>query len=145
MRVVTSYECEICDSSYETVEEARACEALGLPEAMPFLPWDREIPCFGENGVEWAKIERVHLAKPSHWHEWWLSVSPHVYPSHNLEPCSLVPAEAFDPRKGYDAFRYRCTPKDWQTWLDTMAAYGFRRGECSQYLLAHVERERVAT
>lgn len=138
MKVVTSYQCELCDSTYETAEEARACEALGLPEPMPFLSWDREIPCFGENGVEWAKIEAVYLAKPSHWHEWWLAVSPKVYPSHNLQS-HLVPAEAFDPRKGYDAFRYRCTPKDRQTWLDAMGAYGFRREECSPYLLGHIE------
>ncbi len=141
MKVITRYVCELCDTEFNTESEARACEAHGLPEPMPFLPWDVEIPAFGENGVEWIKLHSVHVEERFGGHRWALITSPSVHLSHNADPESpLIPASAFDPRRGWDAFRYECTPADLATWKKAMSDYGFEESEANEFIRTNIQR-----
>lgn len=134
MRSVTFYECEICDEQYLTEDDARKCEAQGLPEPMPFLPWDRPVPAFGESGVKYGQLKGVYIRCGFGQHEWWLDCTPYVYVSHNIES-SLTPARAFDPRYGWDAFRYTKTPEDLRVWEETLASYGFQESDVDSWLM----------
>lgn len=158
MRIESVYFCEICNTEYHDEAEALACEATGFPLPMPFLKLNTLIPAFGENGVCWGRIRIVHIL-PGHnegvhflGHQWWLSVSacliteknkPIYAPSnvnHNLGGYGsvsegLIPAKAFDPREGYDAFRYNVSPEDYDVWETTMLSYGFKFSEASEYVM----------
>jgi len=139
MRVVTSYQCEICEEVYDSPVLAQQCEALGLPAPMPFIPLDKPVPAFGESGVAWAKIRRVGVQRRLSSHEWWVATDPFIHVSHNLEG-ALVPAYAFDPRHGMDAFRYACSISDALVWQRTLADYGFTQGDASPWLAERIQQ-----
>ncbi len=144
MKVNTLYQCEICGTEYQTREDADSCEAWGLPDPMPFLPWDKEIPAFGESGVRWGRLTGVfvrnHAGSPHDHHEWGVYVDPYVHVSHNLDSDDAgPPARAFDPREGFDAFRYidKDNPGEHlRVWEETMKEYGFDDKDVDEMLMA---------
>lgn len=139
MRAIQLFECEICNEQYDNEEGARACEALGFPEPMPFLPLDEVIPAFGEDGVNSGQIIAVRVQGSTFYrkHRWEVCTTPYVYVSHNLEG-SWIPAAAFDPRHGWDPFRYVCTPEDAAAWEQAMQRYGFSNDEVPADILAKI-------
>lgn len=139
MLILQRYQCEICSEVFDTERGARACEAYGLPAPMPWFPlWER-IPAFGENGVEWASAEGVYPVRSWLGHAWALS---NVYPwpslSHNQRADGPIMAEWFDPRRGYDAFRYGATEEDLRIWEAAMARHGFPESSASEWVRDHV-------
>lgn len=133
MRALTRYQCEICGAEYDDREVAVACEALGLPPPLPFLPWDRKIPCFGESRVEYARLVAVcvgrdfgdwvsvcHLrdlaASGEPGHVWHVETDSPIAVSHNFVDDRLRPAAAFDPRCTWSGFRYFGSPEDLEVW-----------------------------
>jgi hypothetical protein len=142
MREVPTYVCEICGEAYSLREDALRCEANGLPEPMPFLPFGVEVPVFGEDGINHAVVSDVQIRNHmGHSHEWWLYAVPQPFVSHNLSydiSRGWTPAEAFDPRKGYDAFRYQCSDSDFDVWMKTLKAYGFKPEDAEPYIREHV-------
>lgn len=144
MKVIERYVCEICGTDYPRPENAIACESTGMPDPMPFLPQaPRAAPAFGEDGVVHAVILEPIIRPSVLEHEWWLATSPLIHMSHNLSSDEgLVPARAFDPRHGIDAFRYACSRADLKIWEDTMRAYGFDESEATSFVRTKVEAAR---
>lgn len=158
-----TYLCELCLSEYSTPKDAQRCEAKGLPSPVPYLPWGKDIPAFGEDGILHGEIESVFLVNTfglAHApHEWWCELKrkgPHhckgFYPSdvsHNLSGSDgdSIPVSVFDPRQGYDFARYeRGQRLDWVLeWEATMQAYGFRVEEAADHMLGVIERLRTGT
>ena len=144
MRTIERYVCEICGSEYADREDALVCEAAGLPEPMPFLPLDREIPFFGENGVVYAQIRSLVIRSSGpigQGHKWWAYTEPFAYVSHNLgDTNGLVPLQAADPRHGWDAFRYECSTNHACVWRYTMNQYGFLESEADASILEAIEQ-----
>ena len=140
MLIVTTYVCEICGSEYQTADDAGACEALGLPDPLPFLPMGERIPLFGENGVEWATIVWVGVERRSYEavHRWVVAATPRPFVSHNLPDDSPIPASAFDPRYGYDAFRYGDSLEDIRVWRSALERYGFTEADVCPLVLERV-------
>jgi hypothetical protein len=142
MRTITRYACEICGSEFDSEAEAHKCEAAGFPEPMPFLALGVKVPAFGENGVEWAEITGVYISGSSFRpgdHSWICKTDPDLGLSHNRGYDFYdTPASAFDPRRGWDAFRYTCTTEDAAAWRAAMRDYGFKEEEASEYVLSNV-------
>lgn len=135
MRTNAVYTCEICGETYGVAADAIACEALGLPAPMPYLPWDRKVPLFGENGVEHAQILWVRIVRNFRAHAWLVYTRPWVFVSHNLmDNDQGIPASAFDPREGVDAFRYDGDADDVATWERALREYGFAEDEASEWV-----------
>lgn len=159
MRETKQYQCEICSAEYDTPECAEACESSGLPAPMPFLPWDREIPCFGEMSIQHARLLAVEVgctvgdwyplgmiqsaAAEGKCHEWRVNTSPWVLVSHNLDDATWRPARAFDPRQGVDTFRYFGTVRDLAMWERTMRDYGLDEKDAGDYVMEGVRRMRA--
>lgn len=137
-----TYVCEICDESYGWPEDALACEAHGLPEPMPFLPLGTRVPAFGANGIEWAKILGVGVwaPRPTEGHRWIVVATPRPTLTHKRDYNDPVPATAFDPRHGYDAFRYGATLADVAVWSDTLRRYGFTEADATRYVRDNVRQ-----
>ena len=139
MKTITRYACEICGTEFLHAEDAERCEAEGLPEPMPFLRFGEKLPAFGEDGVEWGEVRGVYVVGRG-WapggHEWVLDTVPRLHLSHNRDPeSSGTPAHAFDPRSGWDAFRYSCTSGDVDAWRKAMRDYGFQESEVAASIL----------
>jgi hypothetical protein len=139
MRTIARYACEICNTEYTTPTEALACEALGLPEPMPWLPLDRAIPAFGENGVEWASIDRIYIVRGHHCHAWMASTDPYIGLSHNQTENDIY-IDAFDPRAGWDMFRYSATPEDLAIWQRCMREYGLKMEDVGEWAKGRIEK-----
>jgi hypothetical protein len=121
---------------------------------MPFLPWDHEIPCFGESRIEYARLVAVKItctmnerytlqeiqeaAARGQCHTWRLRTTPWVSASHNLDSEAWRPAYVFDPRHGLDAFRYFAAPEDLATWERALNDYGFEEEEVDAPLMERV-------
>jgi hypothetical protein len=139
MRIKPYYVCELCQEEHETEEDARTCEARGIPAPMPFLPLGEEIPAFGENHTAIAKIVQVRLSR--RWHHWEVFADPFIYLNHNSAGVDdWVPACSFDPRCGWDGFRYGCSKEDAAIWRAAMARYGFKESESGDRILAEVRK-----
>ena len=154
MKLILRYRCEICGTEYDDYLQAQACEALGLPEPMPFLPWDKPIPAFGENGVEWAQLRSVRIRRTGYdgtdltnprlmkgdvQHIWWVTTEPWVCVSHNFTDDDYMnwrPARAFDPRFGWSPFRYERGIFSLRVWETTLQSYGFSPDDCSDDMKA---------
>ncbi len=144
MRVISKYVCEFCNTQYDTEAEARACEASGYPEPMPWLPIGERVPAFGESGVKWTTITRVSLAAGRFGgHVWEVLVSEPVFLNHNRPDDWPYWASDFDPREGTDAFRYAGSPEDITTWTETMKRYGFAEDQASSFVLSNVNHWRA--
>ena len=52
----------------------------------------------------------------------------------------MVPATAFDPRHGYDAFRYGATLADVAVWSATLRRYGFTEADATRYVRDNVRQ-----
>lgn len=112
MTPIAMYRCDICGFSYDTSQEAVACEAKGRPEipawANPGRAW-----AFGESGVqetvlhdvfgEWELRGRDPHDPQSHV---LLARIDYVSISHNLVDLMNVPIRALDPMRGLDFLRY---------------------------------------
>lgn len=141
----TIYVCEICGTEHTSEADALACEAYGLPEPMPFLPLGERIPAFGANGIEWATIEEVDILSTPNacnpfGHRWVVVATPHLILSHKRDGDQMVPATAFDPRHGYDAFRYGATLADVAVWSATLRRYGFTEADATRYVRDNVRQ-----
>lgn len=139
VKTISRYVCEICETEYDVAADALACEALGYPDPMPFIPLGVPIPAFGEGGIVMATIRAVFV--DCRWpgeHRWCVNAHPWPYISHNLDTEDNVPAYAFDPRRGYDAFRYGASQNEIGLWLKTLAAYGFTEADVSPMLLERI-------
>jgi hypothetical protein len=159
MREIKRYQCEICGSEYDTPEFATVCESSGLPAPMPFLPWDREIPCFGENNIRHARLIAVEVgcavgdwytlqmiqsdAAKGKCHTWRVNTIPWIWASHNLNDDVQLPARAFDPRQGVDAFRHFGTVHDLETWERAMRDYGLNEEDAGDCVMKGVRRMRA--
>jgi hypothetical protein len=159
MREIKLYQCEICGSKYPDSEQATACESSGLPRPMPFLPWNREIPCFGEDRIEYGQLIAVEVgctigdwytlqmiqeaAAKSQCRLWRVHTRPWVSVSHNLDSDVPRPAYVFDPRHGLDAFRHFGTLNDLSVWENAMRDYGFGEQEVGAYVMEGVRRMRT--
>ncbi len=141
MKTLTYFVCEICLSQYEDEKSALKCEAQGLPEPMPFLPWDRPIPAFGESGPQFGTLKKVWVEARYGQHEWWVRTEPYVDVSHNIES-GYTPAQAFDPRKGWDGFRYDQDLKGLRIWEETLCAYGFTEADVDPYMMDKIRQIR---
>lgn len=149
MKTIVRYACEICGNRYNTPKEAEECEALGFPDPMPFLPLDKPIPAFGEDGVVFGQITKVFIAGYDYpWHKkhyWIVDTKERIRISHNQEDSTLNP-DSFDPRVGYDAFRYACSQEDFAIWQKALADYGMTEddaksvGEQARWHLAKKEK-----
>lgn len=157
MRAVTYHICEICGSEYTTSAQAAACEALGLPTPMPFLPWDRSIPAFGET-IQFARLHSleirrnwldgtVDLADPATValglvkHVWWVETTPRIHVSRYIDD-RRTPAIAFDPRHGHNAFQCSKSTISLRIWEDAMREYGFSEVDASENTLCMVQQIR---
>lgn len=69
MITVTTYQCEICLTTFGDAADALRCEAHGLPAPVPWLTLGERMPAFGENGVEWTTIEYVRILRGYRCHE----------------------------------------------------------------------------
>lgn len=133
MTIATAYVCDFCGTEYGNEAEARACESQGFPEPMPWIEkgYFDLIPAFGERGVEMARITDCWIERslvglgP---HEWYVATTPYIHLNHNrgFDP---VPASAFDPRVGWDAFRY--SNKGADVWLARLQECGFTKADLS--------------
>ena len=102
---------------------------------MLWLPLDSgPLPTFGEQGVEMVdQITSFHISSSPYAiegqvsrHLWRLCVRPTVHLSHNRDYDNpTISVDCFDPRRGWDAFRYSCTDADLEIRERTMARYGF--------------------
>lgn len=150
MKTVTLYECEFCGTRYDTEIGAKTCESNGLPSPVPWLPLLERVPAFGENGIDWAVITEVRVLPysmdmPDYKHRWGLWTEHAIYLSHNQETSRMwFHPEAFDPRIGWDAFRYSCYAEDAVIWRKAMARYGFEESEANASVLSAVRRAEAA-
>ncbi len=141
----TIYVCEICGTEHVAAVDALACEAHGLPEPMPFLPLGERVPAFGANGIEWATIQEVDIVSTPNacnpfGHRWVVLATPRPTLSHKRDYDDPVPATAFDPRRGYDAFRYGATLADVAVWSATLRRYGFTEADATRYARDNVRQ-----
>ncbi len=141
----TIYVCEICGTEHVAAVDALACEACGLPEPMPFLTLGERVPAFGANGIEWATIDEVDIVSTPNacnpfGHRWIVVATPRPTLSHKRDYDDPVPATAFDPRRGYDAFRYGATLADVAVWSATLRRYGFTEADATQYVRDNVRQ-----
>lgn len=125
------YECEICGGQYLVREEAEKCEAQGRLPLPTWLPMGKPVPCWGENGTEWAVVREFYCLHDCIRVETNRSGNnPCAFISHNLDPHEGLPLEAFDPREGFSPFRYvEPTEEDLRVWKQALDAYGFRIDE----------------
>jgi hypothetical protein len=145
MKTLTTYQCEICNSVFDAEKDAIECEAKGMPEPVPWLKLNEDIPAFGEDGVVMAKVTHIWVESYSGYchapHEWY--VSSRAYLSHNQSDGGVHSVNAFDPRKGYDPFRYSCSKEDVRIWTETMAKYGFAEDTANEYVLEKITSARA--
>jgi hypothetical protein len=107
------YQCDICKTTFPTLQEAEECEALPTPEPPPWLKPGATVWGFGENGVEGpGKVQEVFYRKgdwPKSPHRLYLwtdhNISGHGI-SHNYVGEDPLPANAVDPMQGWDFLRY---------------------------------------
>jgi hypothetical protein len=145
MKTLTTYQCEICNSVFDAEKDAIECEAKGMPEPVPWLKLNEDIPAFGEDGVVMAKVTHIWVESYSGYchapHEW--NVGTSAYVSHNQNDDHCLPVGAFDPRVGYDPFRYSCSKEDLRIWTETMAKYGFDESTARHYVLEKIQNARA--
>jgi hypothetical protein len=139
MKTHSTYECEICGSTFKTDTEALACEAQGFPEPMPFLEWDYPIPAFGPQGVIYLNLGVVSVVRAYMKHEWAVTCTTPVTLG-LTDFGDLLPARLFDPRYGWDTFRYGGTRHDLSIWAETLKVYGFTATDVDPYTKVAIDR-----
>lgn len=140
MITLTAYQCELCFTTYPTAPEALRCETHGLPAPAPWFPLGIPVPGFGESGVRWATFSNAYIINRGYGHEWALDgARGDTHLSHNQDPEGSILLAWYDPREGFDPFRYGATVEELEIWEGALLRYGMREEDCDEYV-----REKVA-
>lgn len=63
---------------------------------------------------------------------------PDIHVSHNHTYGAAFEVDAFDPRRGYDAFRYQGSPGDPAAWEATMTQCGMSEADVSESVMERI-------
>ena len=147
MKTIIHYGCEICSCVFNTQEEAEECEAKGLPDPVPWFPFNEEVYAWGENGPMLMVATGVYVVNRFGYsfkqspHEWALdTLLSTTALSHNAEYGQDFMFYYASPLKGYDAFRYSEKKEDAVLWRSQLKRFGLMEEDAIEYVRGNIRK-----